>query len=144
MKNNSRKITVFVLAFISCIILAFYIYAFVIGKSMQRMPEENLTESVLRFEKELRKETKFSDTNIEKTPIHELEKCSKTKINQYINIYNNNDSIGNTEKEYQKYSDNTYKKFYTLMMNKDCTNKVIIRFKDLRNNKNYTYSYNVK
>lgn len=85
----------------------FRVYATIIVSGNQKEPEYTLSKELKSLEKDIQKETQFADSYIELIPLHKFEDCHKN-LKQYINISNNNDTLGLSKEKIYDYSKSIY------------------------------------
>lgn len=133
---------------IAIIIIGFYIYAFIMAKASQRMPEIEISD-LKNLQDDLQKETNGGNARFYPIPQHEIESCN-AKLN--LNLYINNDSISESKESLDNYINSVRSRVNERLVDKNCIDSLIIDVSsfyskeavDSLKSKHYRYSFPVK
>lgn len=123
MKNKFLKIGLILLLCFIGVTTVFYVYAYIMGKSMQRMPEVQVSDELVKFEKQVKKQIRTNNGGFETIEKHKIDNCNAS-IN--LKLYIENDSINNHNiEEYLSYININVNDF---LVDKKCFDSLKIKY----------------
>jgi hypothetical protein len=125
-----------ILGVIALVVAGFFIYATIMTFGNQKMPMTQLTPELIELEKLIQKETHDPSSRIEPLPQHKIEDYQNDKFDITVILNNNNDSVN-----LDTYTKSVMKKIKKILPYKDCTDSIIIKVYNYKDDKEYRYSF---
>lgn len=123
MKNKYSRVFLFLVISVLTFVICFYIYAYIMGRANQRMPESKVPSEFEKFEYKIKKQLRSNNGGFEPIETFKMDNCNAS-IN--LKLYVENDSINkNNMNEYLGYISNNVN---DLLKNKKCFDSLKIKY----------------
>jgi hypothetical protein len=131
-----KKIIIISIGIIIVAVTLFFVYANIMGIASKTRTYEKLTPELIKLEKQIQKETHDKSSRIELIAEDKIEDCQDDKFDQTVVLNNNNESIN-----LDIYTKDLSEKIKKILPHKECTDSIIIRVYNFKDDKKYRYSF---